>query len=97
MARSGTTYTIEIAEEAADFIRARTKKNQRQIMGKIASLASDPRTKGQPLKGSNDLFRIRTGNCRIVYQVHERQIRVAVVVVGHRKDIYKHLKRMRLI
>lgn len=93
MAKSRKIYKIKIADTAADFIRKRAKKNQRQIMNKISSLAQDPYSKGNPIKSKPEFFKIRSGNFRIAYTVKERQVLVLVVRVGHRKDFYRYFER----
>jgi mRNA interferase RelE/StbE len=94
MPKAGKIYRIRIAQDAAEFIRAQTKKVQRQLIKKIDTLAQSPRTQGTPLKNGGDLRRVRTGDYRIVYQIRKRELVVAVVTVGHRKDVYKLLKRL---
>lgn len=85
-------YEIVIAEEAAGFIRKQTKKVQRQILGKIEQLSSNPHPQGsEPLKSFPDLYRIRSGDYRIVYKIDNKQIKVLVLKVGRRSDIYKRL------
>jgi mRNA interferase RelE/StbE len=40
---------------------------------------------------SNDsprLWRVRTGDYRVVYQIHDEVLVVLVVAVGHRRDVY---------
>ncbi|MEI6706939.1 MAG: type II toxin-antitoxin system RelE/ParE family toxin [Methylococcales bacterium] len=42
------------------------------------------------LKGSaKACFRVRTGNYRIIYEVHNQELIIEVIEVGHRKDIYR--------
>jgi mRNA interferase RelE/StbE len=43
------------------------------------------------LSGHSKLLRIRVGNYRIVYQVEEENLIVLIVIVGHRKDVYRKL------
>jgi mRNA interferase RelE/StbE len=93
MTKSGKIYRIKIADTTADFIRKQTKKNQRQIMNKISSLAQDPCCKGDRIKSSPDFFKIRSGNFRIAYMVKESQVIVLVLRVGHRKDFYRYFER----
>jgi mRNA interferase RelE/StbE len=68
------------------------KKELLKIKKKIDDLAEnlpDPAT--TKMKGNNTFHRIRAGNYRIVYQIHEDRLVILVVKVGHRKDIYKRL------
>lgn len=43
------------------------------------------------LKGNNQLYRIRLGDHRIVYEIRDRALVVVVIKIGHRSDVYKHL------
>jgi len=85
-------YQIKVAEEAAKFIRKQDKRIQRQIINSIRALAQNPRPQGcKKLQGYKELYRIRSGNYRIVYTIREKMLLVFVVRVAHRKDIYRHL------
>jgi len=41
------------------------------------------------LAGADDLWRVRAGDDRVVYQVDEGRVVVVVVMVGHRREIYR--------
>jgi len=85
-------YQVKVAEEAAKFIRKQDKRIQRQIINNIRALAQNPRPQGcKKLQGYKELYRIRSGNYRIVYSIREKMLLVFVVRVAHRKDIYRHL------
>ena len=85
-------YEVKVDREAVKFINAQAPKIKRQIFNKIKSLATDPRPDNrEPIKGADDLFRIRTGNYRIIYQVFDKKLLVLVVRVNDRKDVYKRL------
>ena len=87
-------YQVKVAEEAAKFIRKQDKRIQRQIISSIRELAQNPRPQGcKKLQGYKELYRIRSGNYRIVYNIKEKMLLVFVVRVSHRKDIYRHLGR----
>lgn len=63
----------------------------KRIVDRLEGLKKDPRPSGsKKLKGtSNDLWRIRVGDYRVVYTVYDEQKEVEVISMGHRKDIYK--------
>ncbi len=68
------------------------KKELRRIKKKIDDLAEhlpDPAT--TKMKGNNTFHKIRAGDYRIIYEIHEDRLVILVVKVGHRKDVYKRL------
>ena len=63
---------------------------QRRIVGEVAMLAHDPRPAGVvKLAGDENLWRIRIGNYRVVYEIHADRLLVLVLRVAHRKDAYR--------
>ena len=58
------------------------------ILKQIDGLATDPRPSGcKKLKGE-DVYRVRQGNYRIVYEVFDDKVVVVVIAVGSRGSIY---------
>ena len=56
----------------------------------IRGLAIAPHPPGsKKLQGADDLYRIRVGDYRVIYQVEGDRLVVLVVNVGHRRDIYR--------
>lgn len=51
----------------------------------------DPRGVGQALKGSElgELWKYRIGDYRVIVEIEDRVLRVLVVRVGNRKDVYR--------
>ena len=41
------------------------------------------------LQGYQDIYRIRVGQYRVVYEVIDNRVVVIVLKLGHRKDIYR--------
>lgn len=84
-------YTVEVQRRAEKFLRAITDQGlYRRLRTAIDSLAEDPRPAGcVKLTGSADLFRLRVGDYRILYQVQDRVLVVLVVDIGHRREVYR--------
>jgi mRNA interferase RelE/StbE len=62
---------------------------RRRIADAIDGLGDDPRPHGHvKFTGPDELYRIRVGDYRIVYQIADDRLIVLVVRVGHRKDVY---------
>ena len=56
----------------------------------IDLLASDPGPPAaRPLVGGAGEWRVRTGDFRIIYEIHDAELVVLVVKVGHRRDVYE--------
>ena len=64
------------------------KKRILDYMDEIANL-SDPRSKGKSLIGNfSGFWRYRVGDYRILCRIHDEELEILVVEVGHRKEIY---------
>lgn len=62
-----------------------------RVQTTLASLRKDPFPSGHKKLEGYDLYRLRIGNYRIVYEVTTK-IRIIVIIrIGHRKDIYRTL------
>jgi mRNA interferase RelE/StbE len=54
-------------------------------------LADDPRPQGsEKITGSDDLYRIRSGDYRAIYTIQDDRLVVLVVRVAHRRDVYRN-------
>lgn len=83
-------YKIEITETAEKSLKKIPKKDIQKIVEAIQILAISPFPEGcRKLKGEEDVYRVRQGSYRIIYEVIENKIIVLVFKIGHRKDIYK--------
>lgn len=59
-----------------------------RILKKLTTLELNPRSSDtKKLKGCN-AYRVRVGDYRVIYEIHDRQLLVIVIQVGHRRDIY---------
>ncbi len=59
---------------------------------RIDSLAENPRPQGiKKLSTEVDMYRLRVGDYRIIYQIREKSLLVLIVRIGHRSDVYRGL------
>lgn len=87
-------YEIEIGESADKALRRIPKRDQIRIEEKIETLTTDPRPEGSiklKTSKSTSLYRIRSGDYRIVYTIQDDILFILVVDIGHRKEIYRDL------
>jgi mRNA interferase RelE/StbE len=83
-------YSIELTPAAMRALEKLTDDVRQRVGDTINALASDPRPPGvRRLSGSDDIYRVRTGDYRILYQIHDKALVVLVVYVGHRRDVYR--------
>ena len=84
------TFRIEIAPAAVRQMRKLDRVARARIQAAIELLGDEPRPPGAvKLVGGEGEWRVRTGDYRIVYEIHDRVLLVLVVAVGHRRDVYR--------
>lgn len=84
-------YRIDLTRRAAKALDAIDKPHRRRVMAVIDRLAENPRPpQCVKLAGSDNSWRVRAGDYRIVYEVHDTRLLVLVIDVGHRSEIYRH-------
>ncbi len=82
-------YIITFSKQAAKELERIDEPYYSKIKTAINLLAEDPRPNGcKKLKG-RDGYRIRIGDYRVIYEIFDNVLVVDVIVIGHRKDIYK--------
>ncbi len=83
-------YRVEITRRAAKQFDSLPPDAQRQINKLFDLLAENPRShKTIKMHGLDNLYRKRTGNWRVVYEIRDNVLLVLVVAVGHRRDVYQ--------
>jgi len=83
-------YTVRILPSAQRQLAKLDPPIRKRIAAAIDGLAADPRPPGaKKLQGSESLWRIRVGDYRILYEIHDRQALVLVIEIGHRREIYR--------
>ena len=81
-------YRIELRPAAVRALRKLDPPIRRRVQGAIALLAQNPRPPAaRALKGRPGL-RVRVGDYRVIYTIHDEVLLVVVVTLGHRRDVY---------
>lgn len=84
------TYAIEVLPAAERDLRKVHPQMRARIRGAVLKLAADPRPPGaRALKDRPGYLRVRVGDYRIIYTIEDDVLRVIVVRVGHRRDVYR--------
>lgn len=83
-------YRIEFVPAAFRQFKAFPDKAQKRLALKIDGLSSDPRPAGcAKLKGSRNIYRVRLGVYRILYQIRGEDLLILVVGIAHRSKAYR--------
>jgi mRNA interferase RelE/StbE len=84
------TYRVEVAPAAVRLLHKLDRVAQRRVQAAIELLSTEPRPTGaKKLVGGNGEWRVRTGDYRVVYAIHDNVLLILVVAIGHRRDIYE--------
>jgi mRNA interferase RelE/StbE len=88
------TYQIIFTEEAADQIRDLPKSIQSKVIQRIEQLAENPIPhSAKKIEGFEGFYRIRFSEWRVLYQLIDSNLIIEVLRVGHRREVYKRIKK----
>ena len=83
-------YAIVFARSARKELQALDPTIARRVLRRIESLAIAPRPPGcRKLEGSDNLWRIRIGDWRVIYSIDDGKRLVDISAVRHRRDAYR--------
>ena len=82
-------YSIELLPSAAKALAKLDRPIQLRIARRLDRLAVEPRADAAKLRGASDIWRGRIGDYRVIYQIEDGRLRVLVIRIGHRRDIYR--------
>ncbi len=82
-------YNVQIRRSAEKEIEKLPKKDRQKVIEKIGGLRENPRPSGVKKLSGEEKYRLRQGNYRILYEVHDAIVTVVVVKVDDRKDAYR--------
>ena len=85
-------YSVEFRPFVLKSIKLFPKKNLRRLKKKIDDIAENlPAPHTTKMKGDNSFHKVRSGDYRIIYEIHDDRLVILVVKIGHRKDVYERL------
>jgi mRNA interferase RelE/StbE len=84
------TYQIEWKKSALRELKRLDRKIIPRVISAVESLSTDPFPSGvRKLQGSDNTYRVRVGQYRIVYEIFQARIVIVILRVRHRKDAYR--------
>ncbi len=82
-------YSLEIKRSAAKELADLPDKDRTRLIARIQSLADDPRPSGAEKLSGQERYRLRQGDYRILYEIHDHVLLIIVVKIGHRREVYR--------
>jgi mRNA interferase RelE/StbE len=85
-------YSIKFRPAVEKNLRTLPQKDLIRIKRKIDALAENlPDRAITKMKGNNNFHKVRVGDYRVIFEIHDATLVILVVKIGRRKDIYKNL------
>jgi len=81
-------YSIVFKHSVKKDLLAIPDQDVSRILTKIAGLADDPRAVGCIKLTGKELYRVRQGKYRIVYEIKDDTLTVIIIKIGHRSNVY---------
>lgn len=82
-------YKLAFKKSVAKDLRALPTQDIHRILKCFEQLAESPRPQGCEKLSGQERYRLRQGVYRIVYEIDDDILKVIVVKVCHRRDVYR--------
>ena len=83
-------YRVTLSPAAARELRKLAPDARRRVQAVIELLAENPRPPAaKSLVGGEEEWRVRSGDYRILYEIHDQELLILVLRVGHCRDVYR--------
>jgi mRNA interferase RelE/StbE len=86
-------WTIDYTQTALNQLRKLDKQSARRILDFLderVAQRDDPRSTGKALTGPlGGLWRYRIGDFRVICEIQDGELRVLVVELGNRREVYR--------
>ncbi|MCH9022715.1 MAG: type II toxin-antitoxin system RelE/ParE family toxin [Planctomycetes bacterium] len=83
------TYQLRIERRVQNVLARVAQPHRNRLIKAIQGLATDPRPPGSRNLSGRDGWRVRVGDYRILYEIHDDQLLVLVIKLGHRHNVYR--------
>jgi mRNA interferase RelE/StbE len=87
-----TSYRVTLRPAARRRLAKLDPIISKRIVAALDALAEDPRPPGvRALTGHHGWLRLRVGDWRMVYEVHDNELHVLVIEIAHRREVYRDI------
>ena len=82
------TYDVELSDKAYGQLKKLDKAVQERIIASLERIRIRPERFVTKLVGDPG-FKLRVGDYRVVMEIDQKAMRIIVLMVGHRKNVYE--------
>ena len=84
------THSVRLSPAAARQLRKFDPQARRRLQAVIELLSDEPRPPAATrLVGGAGEWRVRTGDYRVIYEIHDGELLVLVLPMAHRREVYE--------
>jgi mRNA interferase RelE/StbE len=83
------SYQVILPKSAQKELTRLPDEIAERILEALAGLEAQPRPRNCKKLRGESIWRIRVGDYRVIYEIHDEILRVIVVTVGHRREVYR--------
>ena len=83
------SYSLFVKKSVSKDLRAVPKRDVARILKRIERLARDPHGSGCERLAGRELYRVRQGSYRILYEIHDADRSIVIIKVAHRSKAYE--------
>lgn len=86
------TYSVRLDKAAKRDLDRLDARIRRQVLGNTLALGDNPRPQDvKQLRGRERVYRVNSGEYRILYRIDDQARVVTVFRVRHRREVYRNL------
>lgn len=87
---SGGSYSVLLLPRAERDLGQLPEKEIRRLRARLDGLRANPRPyQTVKLVGGTNQYRLRAGDYRVLYAINDKENRVTIYEISHRKDAYR--------
>ena len=86
-----STYNVVFKKSALKELQKLPQSAQQKVLDAVTLLAINPFTEIlniKKMKGADRLFRVRIQEYRVIYSIESKILKVIIVKIGHRREVY---------
>ncbi len=84
-------YSVSFSKKAASFLKKSDKFLAERVLKRIKSACKDPKNPFNFRKLKNrEEYRLRVGNYRVLARINDKDKKIFVLSIRHRRNVYKN-------